>query len=283
MKLIKILPAYLALICTMGLLITSCQKMERPQLGEFPEDPPPPPLQILGADSYWAFDGAVNDTGALNLYAKRSKISFVSGVTYVDGVTGGQAITFADKGYLMIQDIPDALKNPGSISVAFWFNDDGPVKGGAQGLFAISNTERFWGNLEIFLENFDTDSDSARIKIRFVNKDAGAWIDVRVADVLNHWSHLAFTYDGATSTATLYINGEPVYNNTFDPAIWGSLTFEDIGGISIGTFAFQTEPTLASHGDEPWAKSFKGALDQLRIYTSALSASEVQNLVDNKL
>lgn len=283
MKLIKILPAYLAMLCTFGLLITSCQKMERPALGDYPEDPPAPPLQILGAQSYWAFDGVVNDTGAFNLQAKRNKIAFVSGVTFVDGVTGGEALSIGDKGYLMIQDIPDALKNPGSISVAFWFKGTGPVKGGAQGLFAISNTNRFWGNLEIFLENFDTNSDSARIKIRLVNKDAGAWIDVRVPDVLNQWSHLAFVYDGATSTASLYINGESVYNNAFDAATWGSLMFEDVGGVAIGTFAFQTAPSLTNHGPEGWAKSFNGALDQFRIFTDALSASEVQNLVDNKL
>ena len=36
----------------------------------------------------------------------------------------------------------------------------GPVQGGAQGLFAISNKTEFWGNLELFMENHDNGSEA---------------------------------------------------------------------------------------------------------------------------
>lgn len=282
MKLIKLFPVYILAIVSMGLLITSCQKLERPQLGDFPKDPPPPPLQILGAQSYWAFDGQVNDTGSFNLETKAKKIAFIPGVTFVEGVTGGEAVNIGDEGYIMVTDVPDALKNPGSISVAFWFKGVGPVQGGAQGVFAISKSTKFWGNLEFFLENLNN-GDEAFIKIHMYNEEKEQWIEEKVPDVLNKWSHLAFTYDETNSKAILYVNGEVALEKILDGGNYGPLKFNDVTGLVIGSFAFETDPTLASHGAEPWAKSFNGALDQFRIYTKALTESEVQNLYTNKL
>jgi hypothetical protein len=50
----------------------------------------------------------------------------------------------------------------------------------------------------------------------------------------------------------------------------------------LGTFQFQTDPTLTNHGPETWAKSFNGALDQFRLYNRALSAAEVTELFNSK-
>lgn len=279
----------------MILLVTSCQKLDRPALGDYPEDPPPPELQILGAKSYWAFDGNYRDTGEFKMETKAKSVALVPGVTVVPDVTGGQAVQILDKGYLMSTDVPDALKNPGSFTIAFWMNGaTGPVQGGAQGIFAISKSTQFWGNLEIFLENYkdDADPNAVFMKIHLYNANISGggetWLandDVKLKDVLGKWTHIALTYDGATSKISLYKDGVVTNVNGMElgGGGYGDIKWDDVTGLAIGSFAFQTSPSLTNHGPESWAKSFNGALDQFRIYTKALSATEVKNLYDNKL
>ncbi|MBA2562203.1 MAG: LamG domain-containing protein, partial [Chitinophagaceae bacterium] len=59
--------------------------------------------------------------------------------------------------------------------------------------------------------------------------------------------------------------------------------FADVTGMVLGNFAFETDPTLASHGGEDWARGINGSLDQFRIYKVALSAAEITNLFTGKL
>lgn len=295
MKFYKKLLVGLSAIFFASLIITSCQKLERPPLGELILDPGPPPLQLLGAKSYWPFDGTATDTGEYQLSTVTNNISFVPGVTYVLGVTGGSAAQIGAGGYVLIPNLNNSLTAPGSLSLAFWMNGaTGPVQGGAQGVFAISNSTQFWGNLEIFLENYvdAADPNAVFMKIHMFNANVSGggeqWIqndDVKLKNVLGKWTHIALTYDAATSKLTLYKDGMPtaVNNLVLGGGTYGDLKFDNASGMVLGSFAFQTNPSLTTHGPEPWAKSFNGALDQFRIYTKALSSAEVKNLYDNKL
>lgn len=295
MKLVHKISACFTVLMTTAVLLISCQKMNRPALGDYPEDPKPPELQILGAKSYWPFDGTARDTGEFKLQSTLKSISFVPGVTAVPDVTGGEAAQIGDKGYIMITNLPDALKSPGSFTVAFWMNGaKGPVAGGAQGIFAVSNANQFWGNLEIFLENYNdaADPNAVFMKIHLFNANVSGggeiWLqndDVKLKNVLNKWTHIALTYDGTTSKVSLYKDGvvTGVNGTELGGGTYGNINWNDVGGIAIGSFAFQTDPSLTNHGPETWAKSFNGALDQFRVYTKALTAAEVKNLYDNKL
>ncbi|MEP7252438.1 MAG: LamG domain-containing protein [Ginsengibacter sp.] len=295
MKFYRRLLIGLATMFVASLVITSCQKLERPALGELILDPGPPTLQILGANSYWPFDGTSTDTGQNQLSTTTNNISFVPGVTYVLGVTGGSAAQIGTSGYVLAPNLNSSLKAPGSLSLAFWMNGaPGPIQGGAQGIFAISNSTQFWGNLEIFLENYSdpTDPNAVFMKIHMFNANVTGggeeWIqddNVKLTNVLGKWTHIALTYDAATSQLTLYKDGAPtgVNNMVLGGGTYGDLKFDDASGMVLGSFAFQTNPSLTTHGPETWAKSFNGALDQFRIYTKALSAAEVKNLYDNKL
>ena len=290
----KILSSF-TIVGVLGLLATSCQKMERPALGDYPEDPKPPALQILDSKSYWAFDGKAQDTGVWKQTTTPKNVSYVPGVTAVPDVTGGEAVQIGDKGYVMVPAMNDELKNPGSFSVAFWMKGaTGPIQGGAQGIFAIANSTQFWGNLEIFLENYTDASDPNAVfmKIHLFNANVTgggeAWLandDVKLKDVLNKWTHIALSYDAATSTISLYKDGvvTAVNKTVLGGGTYGPVKWENTNGLVIGSFAFQTAPSLTNHGPESWAKSFNGALDQVRIYTKAITATEVKNLFDNKL
>jgi hypothetical protein len=269
-----------------GLLITGCQKLDRPALGEIIPDPPPPPVQVLGAQTLLHFDGNTRDTGSLKLPTTAGSVAFVEGVS-------GQAAQIGTGGWIKSTAIPNELKNPGSISVAFWMKaPTGPIAGGAQGLFALSKSDAFWGNFEIFLENYSdaADANAAFLKMHLFNANiAGGgeqWIQddaVKIKNVLGKWTHIAITYDAATSKFIVYKDGAVASERILAGGAYGPLKFDNLTGMTVGTFAFQVTPTLASHGAETWAKSFNGALDYFRIYTKALSAAEVANLHTNKL
>lgn len=285
----------LFLFLFMALFMVACQKMERPPLGDFPEDPLPPPLQLLGSQSYWPFDGNFRDTGEFKMHAMGEKVAFVPGVAAIPDEVGGEAVKIDPGGYVIVTDVADGLKNPGSFSVAFWMKGaPGPIVDGAQGLFSIANSNEFWGNLEIFLENHNDpdDPNAAFIKMHLYNANISgggeAWVDraeLRLKNVLDKWTHIAVVYDGATSEMTVYKDGSVTGLNGAEigGGSYGSIKWENVSGFTIGNFSFQTSPSLTNHGPEDWAKSFNGAIDQFRLYTKPLSASEVKNLFDNKL
>lgn len=295
MKSIKIIQLLLFITAGFSLIMVSCQKMERPPLGEIIQDPLPPPLVIGDAKSYWPFDGNARDTGEYRMVSTVKTVSYVPGVAAVPTVTGGEAAQIGTNGYVAVSAVNDGLKAPGSISVAFWMKGaTGPVQGGAQGIFAISNSTQFWGNLEIFLENYTdaADPNAVFMKIHLLNGNiAGGgeeWIaddNVKIKNVLGKWTHIALTYNAATSMITLYKDGAPtlVNNKVLRAGAYGNLKFDNLTGVVLGSFAFQTTPSFTNHGPESWAKSFNGALDQFRIYTKALTAAEVLNLYNNKL
>lgn len=278
-------------VLAMGLSIVGCQKLDRPEMGDFPLDPDPPPYNEL--KSQITFEDNANDGGENQLEATE-----VKNVTYVEGVSG-KAAKIGDGGYILykavgdtvvypneFKGIPaDTLSNLGSFTLAFWMNGVGPVVGGAQGLFAISNGAEFWGNLELFLENNDNGNE-AFLKVHMFNAGVASgngeeWNEVKIPGALGKWTHIAVVYDESTSKLNLYSDGVAVIaDKELGGGSYGKVKFNNFNGMVVGSYQFQTVPSLTNHGPESWAKSFNGALDQLRIYDRALSQSEIQAFVD---
>jgi len=294
---IKILKNTISVLAV-GLVIAGCQKMDRPELTEVILDPEPPPYVDL--KDFFAFENNLTDQGESKLTATGTNVTYMAGVT-------GQAAKIGAGGYILTTGIGDTVHYPngfigvgrdtltslGSYTLSFWMNGVGPVDGGAQGLFSISNKNEFWGNLDLFLENDNNPADQSEafLKVHMFNAAATSgngeqWNEIKIPGALNKWTHIAITYDGATSKFSIYADGAPtaihdkVLMNGSDPN--GKLKFKDFNGMVIGTYQFQTVPTLTNHGPEGWARSFNGSLDQFRLYNRALSASEVNGLFTSK-
>jgi hypothetical protein len=248
--------------------------------------------------SYWSFENNLNDSGENKLTPTSSNISYVTGIN-------GQAVQIGSNGYILFTSVgdtvkypngfvglpADTLKNPGSFTLSFWMNGIGPVKNGAQGLFSISNKSEFWGNLDLFLENDDNPADQseAYLKVHMFNYTSGSgngeqWNEIKIPGALNKWTYIAVTYDANSSQISIYADGQPtgLSNKVLANGQYGKVKFKNFNGMVIGTYQFQTAPSLTNHGPESWAKSFNGALDQFRIYNRALSASEITNLYNTK-
>ncbi len=261
------------------LAFAACQKMERPGLDNLILDPPPPPYSIL--KNFWAFEDNVGDSGQYRAKPTSKNISYTTGVN-------GKALKIGADGYLLVSNVADSIKTPGSFSVAFWMNGVGPVQNGAQGLFAIANKNEYWGNFEMFLENLNEGS-TAFLKVHMFNSGASdgkgeEWNEVKIPNALNKWTHIAVTYDAATSKFSIYADGQPTTINEkiLRTGNYGALKFKDVNGMVIGTYQFQTSPSLTNHGPETWAKSFNGSLDQFRVYNVPLTAAQVSELFSNK-
>lgn len=90
------------------------------------------------------------------------------------------------------------------------------------------------------------------------------------APLLNQWNHIAITYDGANATQalrpTMYINGESVAFNI----VTNSGTMGTADKITLGDVFIGSTPS--------WNEDFSGTIDELSIWGTVLTATDVANL-----
>src|SRR3954454_3525663 len=98
MKFYKILLAGLFSIITLSMVVSSCQKLDRPPLGPIIEDPTPPPYNAL--KSYWQFENNLTDEGENKLTASSTNLTYVPGIS-------GQAAKIGADGYMLLTGMGD--------------------------------------------------------------------------------------------------------------------------------------------------------------------------------
>lgn len=209
-----------------------------------------------------------------------------------------------------------------SYSIAFWMNTDSmklplsaPTTGyGAQGLLTVVDANGFWGGVNLFIENRSAaDNDTLRVKLLVHNARTGViWQDqgpiLRIPNSLKTWVHVTLTYDGGTGVFNAYVNGAlggkmevpygPVFGGTYtqyadnpgglsnpnSAPIQGAIQLPVSTQIVLGSFQFTTTPALNAGGtQQPWATTYSGQMDEVRIYKSPLSASDVSALYQLEL
>lgn len=265
---IKSLP--LLLVC--GTLLTSCYKKFDPKSYQ-------PPFTINGFTSvseigqgslvgYWAFDGSYIDSVS-NAAATGVGTSFTGGFK-------GQAMQGANNGYA-ISDLPNAIKNLQSFTIDFWVNTPQNTNGMIAPI-AISRTDQFWGALDMFFENGSTATKS-NFKVHFNGQSEVWFTNGFLTNPWNSWQNIALTYNAANSTFTLFQGGNAVA--TQSAAGLGNLVFPSTATkIIFGTEQFQCSPSLGTAGGpQGWASYLTGLMDEVRIYSKALSATEIQALI----
>jgi hypothetical protein len=271
----------MAVISFTGLLLTSCYK-------EFDPSTYAPAFTISGFSSisqiqpgklvsYWAFNQSLIDSVSAGLATN-------SGTTYSGGFIGkGLSLSVDNKSYVEYTP-PSTIKNLHSFTISFWVkptfvdkNGDGGIDG-CLGFFNIANAGDFWGYLDWFVDNGNPTSST--IKIHFKGGASDTWIvKSGVSGLFGSWSNHTLTYDATTSKVTYYMNGSVLVPATTVP--WtGNLDWSGIGPCVMGCLQFQTNPSLGTAGGpQDWASYLTGYMDEVRIYSTALSATEVNALV----
>lgn len=265
---------------------------------------PPTPLGgYVSSDSvasanliaYWPFDGNANDV-------KGSMTPTVHGnITYTTGVRG-QSYQGAAGAYATYTPSA-AFSNLQSYSVSYWYKlpasdpSYGPTSGQdtlTQGVMFLYGTDNWLLVNEI--EPFH--GDSVRIHPGFQDFASPAYQgfvpETFDTAAIGKWVNFVVTYDGGSSTYTTYQNGVATGANTAftsgkyltpNPLYTDGTMTTPLGNIGWGTHT-PSSVVVGSWPDQLFGQSaavntFRGQLDELRVYNKALSQAEVTGLYLN--
>ncbi len=199
---------------------------------------------LLGSDlvGWWNFnEGSGTTARDISGYDNHGTII---GATYVDGVpgTGGTALEFDGVGDYVDAGNTSNLKGFNVLSISAWVKRE-TTEGnsfivGKEGIYKI-----------------DVNSTD---KVRFLTGEnwSGSVLISNSALIPNQWYHIVATYDG--SIKRIYINGQQDNDRE---------TSGEVG----------TNNNIVGIGGRP-ADKWKGLIDDVRIYSRALTASEIQTL-----
>jgi hypothetical protein len=262
-------------------VLVSCQKKEKPALGNYPKDSNPPggPLKF-----YASFDGS--HTGGYYVDSIRANFGTITDATLGAGISG-QALQIdgSKNGFVAFPSANDFAKST-NFTIAFWINTTLAQKdhNNADAIMALASTKNFWSNFVVFADHEPSTSDSMQLKFHFANGDGDNWDfagysgDARWPKMYDgQWHHVAFVYDASSKTATLYRDGVQ-----FDQKTNETIAFDqNASELVVGGFQ-EAAGIVSSYADNTWMSGFPGLIDQVRLYSTALAAADVAALYANK-
>jgi Concanavalin A-like lectin/glucanases superfamily len=271
--------------------ISGCQKMDRPELGDYAKDATTPggPLKF-----YTAFDGTTPDPLMNAVDSIRANFAADNPFTTVDGITGKGVKGVAAKDKAIKYPSANDFAKSTSITVAYWLKNSPATDGEPEFHFSLPSKD-FWHESAMFLlvERGGPDpanSTNSLMACTFAVQDN--WVefrgDNRLPNVLDgNWHHLVFVYDETTSKVTAYVDGvaKPYTGsgNVIAPGgtPLGPLQFKNVSNFVLGGWNRHAAGTGGAQ--DGWIHSFSGSMDQFRLYGKALSASEILALYNSKL
>lgn len=265
-------------IVTIG---TSCQKMDKPALGDYPEDVNVPggPLNF-----YAAFDGTTDNPLKNAVDSIRANYPVDNPLASVDGVSG-KAIKGENKKFVQYPKPNDWALKSKAFTISCWYKRDGQTKNNENGngpeyLMSFKSSNGHWSgaSLLVFLEGNNT-ACAVKVMVVDANNADSWWTWESAADMIpgllnNQWHHFALTYNNTNSTATLYIDGvaNPVTRT------WGGhgdINFDD---TKISEFRIGAGPGTSYDTGDWLSSTFKGEIDQVRMYSVAMTPAEISEL-----
>lgn len=174
-----------------------------------------------------------------------------------NGVIGKGAYSFdGSNDYVRVEN--NIITSPTELTIAAWFNKQG--EGSNYECVIHRGTDNSIGNTEFWLGVSANDFLTATIGARAgVGWAAG---ETAVKVVLNRWYHLTATWDG--TTVRVYIDGE--LNKSY----------------ALASYSNANSPTRLGASNDGTAYQYNGLVDDVRIYSTALSASEVKELYQTR-
>jgi hypothetical protein len=274
------------LLLAFGMVITSCKKLGRPALGDYPTDD----QQLPGGDLrfYTPFDFASDEFRFQVADSISNNPSFFDAtpLTIIPGVRGN-GVQGSDANAIQYLNAND-FGQSSSFTVSLWLKNSVPTGGKAQFAFTLTDKDNNWCNCAMFALFDHTGSgataDSAVVKFYVIDQKGENWFELtgnkRMPNIYDgNWHHIAFVYDENSSTLKFYRDGA-VYQ-TLEWTGHGKLelTPSSVGNFILG--GMNKHAGVAGPTDE-WMQSWQGGIDQFRLYNKALSDSEIQALYTSK-
>jgi hypothetical protein len=249
--------------------------------------------------AHWTFDGTNNETKSNIVPSASVGASFVTGVK-------GQALSL-NNGYILYP-VFSPLSNANALnnaSISAWVkvsnNGVAPTCFVAITQSTTAQTDWNTGPFMMMAENgkpttvddtlvlkgvFSTWVGGARLGGDNINDYGVRETDFKTVKTGGTWVHVVVRYDGSTSNIDIFANGIRVSNNNFRHRTRNSGgTDVDMGPIVtvppvqavIGAFP-NAASGFANSPTQSWQKYMTGSIDEVRVYTKALSDDEITAL-----
>ena len=292
---IQSLAKSLLVTATTMLALISCDKLDQPALpADYAKDTNVTPTTNLRFSLN--FDSTSEASKQLNIRFADSISSYPS--FFLDGsITAGPGVkgtAFQSAGtsfahYYNANDIGSAK----SFTLSFWMNVPLAKKDNdhAVGVMALASTSNFWSEIAVYADNTTKgSSDSMDLKFHFANGTGDNWDFAGYTGTKRWpkmydgtWHQVVFTYDDNTKTGTLYRDGV-----VFDSKTNETITFDGkagqfvLGGLQEAIGFTDDAGKVQSYSNNSWMGYFTGSIDQVKMFNTALSASNVANSYTNK-
>ena len=207
----------------------------------------------MGLGAHWKLDdgsGAAATDSSPNDYHG----TLINGPVWAAGVKGG-ALEF-DGSDDRVGVPHEAANGLDDMTLCVWFRTR---KSGIQTFLSGANATR---DNELLFDLLN--ATTVRIMWQAAER---TWTVPATSD--GRWHHLALTRDGATTVATLYLDGRSVGTNT---------TLANAVSIASGGLVIGQDQDSVGGGFDP-SQSFQGTLDDVRIYDRVLSHADIMGVM----
>lgn len=266
--------------------LISCQKKDRPDLGDFQQDSNPPggPLKF-----YASFDGTTDNSLFNAVDSIRANFASNNPLTSITGVSG-KAVQGSEGKAIKYNSPNDFGSNTSSYSISVWVKS--PVASGDryEVPFSLGHQDLYYRqaiHFDVYSGPNGSTASSANAYY-YMEQPNGDYFEAYmtgsggIPNLLdNNWHHLVFTYDETNSTFKAYKDA-----TLFHTSIWTGhgpfvIAGTKVTGLAVGGSNRQAGIDASNDG---WMNSWGGGVDQLRLYgKKVLSQAEITTLFQSKL
>lgn len=210
--------------------------------------PIPPTNGLVG---WWRGENNGFDSSTNGLHG-----TLVSGVGFADGKFG-KAFSFQGTANCVFIPDTEALRLTNSLSIAAW------ILPTANSWHVMERAANVYGSY-----TYSFGLDPSRLQF-VIHNFAGPVVTIDAPITLHQWSHVACSLEGSTGDMRLYINGVTVAQTNTSIRPTGAMDPTWDAGVGIGN--------TARLGAWP----FIGIIDEVLLYSRALSLTEINTLATN--
>ncbi|HLN21052.1 MAG TPA: LamG domain-containing protein [Bacteroidales bacterium] len=207
--------------------------------------------------------------------------------TFANGKKGNAYQGNSTESFLEYNIAPgSALTGIDEFTLACWIKTPFTTSGAAK-IFSINGGDSYLGNIALIQESRII-GDSVDLKLYLFDSNSPGWKnhEIRINKkqfVNDKWFHLAAIYRKSSSTMEFFANGKQVFSQV---KYSGPITesgnqplLEDIApGSDMSKIYFGAWPQQIAGIAEGWMTYYKGLVDEFRIYSKALTLTEVEDL-----
>jgi hypothetical protein len=254
------------------IIMSGCQKLSRPALGDYPKDANPPggPLKFFAAFDGTGTNPLMNAVDSIRAnFPADNPFASIAGVTG-KGVQGNGAKAIR---YPSANDFGGVT----SCTIAMWLNNVPNTN--TEFLYSLASPDFGTSSASFVLIEHATPT---KCQLKFYLMDQ--WVEFN--DNFNkplfdgNWHHLAFTYNEKDSLLKVYFDGAqvPIPGSTGNLGL-GKLDLKHSTNLVVG--GWNKQAGITGWGDD-WIKGFSGKMDQFRLYGKALTNTEILALYNSK-